>query len=654
MKKAFFLLNSILIVGLGLGYRTCLNAQSNVLTFHNDLARTGANLNELALSPSSLSTGSFSKLFSHTVDGHVYAQPLYKASVPIAGQGRHNVVFVATEGDSVYAFDADNVSGTNAAPLWRATFANGQNIIPIPTNVGAGEDDNFGCVAVNPQVGITSTPVIDPSSRTLYAVAATKEISGGSVNYVHRLHAIDITTGLERPGSGVAVSGPASGAYNPQYMVQRTGLLLLSGKIYMGFASTCDHTPYNGFLATFDAATLQQTSAMLVPSPAYNGMGGIWGGGGAPAVDATGNIYVAVGNGEFDSTSSFGSSLLKLNQQLQITDYFSPADAVNINLPWIDLDLGSSMPMLLPDSDGLPGHPHLMVIGGKEGLLYLVDRDNLQKWEPAGYNFLPAPPLSTGSGGIFGRYAYFNGAVYVSTGYGPVAAYAIAGGLTPSPAGATAALYGPWTGASLSISANGTSGGIVWVLSADGDGYTSQSHAVLEAYDATNLKNRLFSSSASPADAIGIGVRFSVPTVASGKVYAGAAADSLNGTIATFGLTNQPCAADVSSQVSVARGGWRYNHQTDSYGETLTLTNNGNTTVGPLAVVFDNLSSYSDVTSASGSTTCGAGAGSYYEVPAGSATLAPGQSVPVYVTATSVDSQSIQFTTRVLAGGGTR
>jgi hypothetical protein len=622
-----------------------VEAQTNVLTYHNDLARTGANTNETVLTPANVNGASFGKLFTHPLDSAVYNQPLYMASVPINGT-RHNVVFVATEGDSIYAFDADNANGTNSNPLWQIGFSNGQTIIPTPASTTGGENDVFGCIAVNPQIGITSTPVIDPSSMTLYAVTMTKEISGNSVNYVHRLRAIDITTGLERPGSGMAVSAPPGVAYYPQYMLQRTGLLLLSGKLYFAFASTCDHRPYNGFLVQFDATTLQQTSAVLVPSPGDGG--GMWGG--PPAVDPLGNIYVAVGNGIFDGVTSFGCSLLKLNSQLQIQDYFASNNVNSLNSG--DFDLGSATPVILPDSVGSAAHPHLMIAAGKEGFLYLVDRDNLQKWEPTSNSLLPATPQFTG-GDTFGRGVYFNGMYFISPGYQPVQSFAISNAQM-SPLGRTTATYAPWIGASLSLSANGSSNGILWVLSSNGNGYSNGTQAVLEAYDPNNLQNQLYTSN-NGSDGFGGGVRWAVPTVVQGKVYATATVGVSNGTIATFGPKSPTCATDVSSQVTVSRGGWHYNRPTNSYSETLTLTNTGSTTVGPVSVVMDQVSSFAAIAGATGTTTCGALTGSYYQnPPSGSDSLDPGQSVAINIVATSTQPQTIGFNTRVLAGTGIR
>jgi hypothetical protein len=648
--KTLLALLSVVIGGSVFLFAAGLQAQPNVLTFHNDLARTGANLNETILTPGTVKNG-FGKLFSHTLDGYVFAQPLYMAGVPVNGLGRHNVVFVATEADSVYAFDADNAGGTNANPLWQTSFGNGSSVVPIPTDVFGGQDENFGCFAVNPSMGITGTPVIDPASKTLYVVAATKEISGASANYVTRLHAIDITTGLEKPGSGMAVSAPPGAAYNPLYMVQRTGLLLLNGKIYLGYASTCDHGPYNGFLAVFDATTLQQVNMFFQPSPGFANEGGIWGGGGAPAVDSTGNIYIGVGNGSFDGNTSFGSSLVKLNSQLQVTDYFSPFD-VNSNLNPADLDLGSSMPIILPDSAGLPGHPHLMALGGKGKLLYLVDRDNLEHWEPSNNTLLPAVPQYVG-GGIFGRSVFYNGNIYVSPGYSNIQSFSVLSGLAP--VSSTTKGYAPWVGASLAISANANTNGLLWVQSGDGDGFSpGGSNAVLEAYDATTLGNPIYSSANSPSDSFGVGERWSVPIAVQGKVYAGTGLDHFNGVIAAFGLTNASCATDVSSQVIVTRGGWKFNRATNSYGETLTLTNTGSTTLGPVSVVYDALSSFATVTSGGGTTSCGSLTGSFYQTPTGTVVLSPGQSVAVFLVATSSTTQTILFNTRILAGNGIR
>jgi hypothetical protein len=637
----------IAFVCMSAGASQTLKAQANVLTYYNDLARTGANANEMVLTPSNVNSASFGKLFAHTLDGYVYGQPLYMASVPVNGI-RHNTVFVATEGDSVYAFDADNASGLNASPLWKIGFSNGQNVIPIPADLNGGADDVFGCLAVNPEIGITGTPVIDPSNMTLYAVTATKEISGNSVNYVHRLRAIDITTGLERPGSGMAVSAPSGAAYYPQYMLQRTALLLLSGKIYIAFSSSCDRRPYNGMLVTFDSSTLKQTGTTLVPSP--GDAGGIWNG--APAVDSTGNIYVAIGNGNFDGVTSFACALLKLNSQLQVTDYFSSAN-VNTLLNPNDLDLGSGTAVILPDSAGSAAHPHLMLMGGKEQYLYLIDRDNMEKWEPTSNTLLPTPPQYAG-GTLFGRGVFFNGNYFISPGYSSIKSFAVSNAQM-SFAGQTAASYSPWIGASLGLSANGTSNGILWVLSASGDGYSASSNAVLEAYDPANLQNRFYTTSNNSSDALGGGVRWAAPTIVQGKVYATATAGSISGTMVTFGLKSPTCAADISSKVTVSRGGWHYNRAGNNYSETLTLTNTGANPVGPVSVVLDSLSSFAGLSSATGTTTCGALTGSPYQnVSLANDSLSPGQSAIVNIVATSSTPQTIGFNTRVLAGSGIR
>jgi hypothetical protein len=342
---------------------------------------------------------------------------------------------------------------------------------------------------------------------------------------------------------------------------------------------------------------------------------------------------------------------LKLNSQLQVTDYFSSAN-VNTALNPNDLDLGSGMPVVLPDSAGSVEHPHLLLIGGKESYLYLVDRDKMEKWEPTSNTLLPTPP-QYGGGSLFGRGVFFNGKYFISPGYSSIKSFAVSNAQM-SFAGQTTATYAPWTGASLSLSANGTSNGILWVLSANGNGFNAGANAVLEAYDPANLQNRLYTSD-NGSDTLGAGVRWSVPTIVEGKVYATAGAGSIGGTLATFGLKSPTCAADVSSQVTVTRGGWHYNRAGNNYSETLTLTNTGSTPVGPVSVVLDSLSSFAGLSSATGTTTCGALTGSPYQnASLANNSLSAGQSVSVNIVATSSAPQTIGFNTRVLAGSGIR
>ena len=355
-----------------------LNGQVNVLTYHNDLSRTGQNLNETILTPSNVRQGEFGELFRDPVDGQIYGQPLYLWGLTVPGKGIHNVVFVVTEHDSVYAFDADSNTGPNTAPLWHASFINpAAGVTAVPAQ-------NLACNAIAPEVGITGTPVIDPDTGTLYVVAMTLEDFGQT--YVQRLHALDVATGEERPGSPVKIEASAPGTgdgnstvrFQPSMYKQRPGLLMLNGVIYTAWSSHCDSGKYHGWAIGYDSKTLQRT-AVYTSTPNWDS-GSIWQSGAAPAADANGNIYVVTGNGTFDAErggSDMSDSIIKLSAAsgLTVADYFTPFNAGLLGEK--DLDLGSSGALLLPDSAGTPEHPHLLVTCGKEGRVYLVDRERM-------------------------------------------------------------------------------------------------------------------------------------------------------------------------------------------------------------------------------------------------------------------------------------
>src|SRR5260221_5536896 len=361
-----------------------LNGQVNVTTYHNDNARTGLNANETILTPDNVrAPGQFGKLFSQPVDGYVYAQPLYVPNVHIidhgVDKGIHNVVFVATEGDSVYAFDADSNAGANASPLWTASLIDTLHgaAAGATTVATQGSNPDINCEDLVPQVGITSTPVIDLVSNTMFVEAKSKENGG----FVHRLHALDITTGNEKSPGPTVITATVNGiTFDPLHQLNRPGLLLLNGTIYIGYGSHCDITPYNGWLFAYDAATLTRkgvfvTTPGTTTTPNPNGAGAIWMSGAGIAADGAGNIFAATGNGTFDATD-FGDSILKLslNQQtLGLVDSFTPFNQADLNAH--DNDLGSGGVLLLPDQPG--AHPHLLVQAGKEGTIYLLDPDHM-------------------------------------------------------------------------------------------------------------------------------------------------------------------------------------------------------------------------------------------------------------------------------------
>jgi hypothetical protein len=491
------------------------NCQVSVLTYHNDLARTGQNLFEKQLTPSTVSSGQFGQLFRYPVDGQVYAQPLYLPGVIVPGKGIHNVVFVATEHDSVYAFDADNDLG---APLWHVNFLN------PAAGVNTASAVDLECDSISPEVGITATPVIDPATGTLYVAAMTEE---GAENYVHRLHALDAATGVERPASPVEIqaSVPGTGSGNdtvqfePWLYKERAGLLLLNGTVYTAWSSQCDSQDYHGWLIGYDARTLRQTAVFNTTPNAW--AGAFWQGGAAPAADASGNIYVVSANGVFDANrggSDLAESILKLTtgQSLALADYFAPHNAGALSNQ--DLDLGSSGALLLPDEAGSAAHPHLLVTGSKSGAVYLVDRDRLGHYQP-GADTQIVQSLAGAVGPLFGIPAYFNNTVYFSGSHDQVKAFSIQNGLlSPAPVSASSASFA-LLGTVPSISALGAANGILWTIDPAGQ---------LHAYDAGDLGRQLYQGS------VGGSVKFSTPTIANGKVYAGAM-DSL----VVFGLKDE-------------------------------------------------------------------------------------------------------------------
>jgi len=509
-----------------------LVAQVSVLTYQYDLSRAGANLNETVLTPANVNAAQFGKLFSDTVDGYVYGQPLYVANLNIPGQGVHNVVYVATEHDSVYAFDADG----GGAPLWHVSFLDPTSgVTTVPAS-------DTGCDQIVPEIGITSTPVIEPRTGTLYTVAMTKE----SGNYVHRLHALDITTGQERIGSPVTIRATSPGTgeggstltFRAKDYKQRPGLLFLNGVVYTAWSSHCDIGAYHGWLIGYDASTLQQVT--VYNSTPNGNEASFWAGGAAPAADVAGNIYVVSGNGSFDYASGgpdLGESYIKLSTAngVAVADYFTPFNYQSLNDS--DTDTGSAGVALLPDAVGSPAHPHLMVGAGKEGRIYLLDRDNMGKLH-TGSDSQIVQSLPQGIGGLFGNPVYFNQAIYFCPANDNLKAFPISQAqMTKLPSTTTALSFG-FPGCVPTISANSTSNGIVWIL---------ESRGMLHAYDASSLAKELYNSSQDSArDQLGGYVKFSVPTVANGKVYAGT-----QNSLAVYGLLNGgPDGSAVSNAAS--------------------------------------------------------------------------------------------------------
>ena len=507
---------------------TLSTGNTDVVTYHNDVARTGQNLSESQLTPSSVASATFGKTGFFATDGRVDAQPLYLSGLSIPGVGVRDVVYAATEHDSVYAIDA-----ATGSTLWQVSL------------LGAGEttSDTRGCSQVTPEIGITSTPVIDRSrgaNGILYVVAMSKTSAG---TYVQRLHALDAALGSELLGGPQAVqaSYPGTGAgsangsvpFDPKQYEERAALLELNGQIVTVWTSHCDIDPYTGWIIAFDAATLARSGVLNVTP---NGSrGGMWMAGAGPAADPQGNLYVLDGNGTFDtalngagfpSKGDFGNAFIKVATAggLSVADYFATFDTVSASNA--DTDLGSGGAMVLPDLADAAGQTrHLAVGAGKDGHLYVVDRDAMGKWNPsANLNYQDIPGALGGA--VFSMPAYFNNTLY----YGAVGAtlkgFAIAGARVAASAASASPTSFPYPGTTPSISASGSSNGIVWAVE-------NRSAAVLHAYDATNLARELYNSAQAPGgrDAFGVGNKFITPTIVNGHVYVGTPTG-----VAAFGL----------------------------------------------------------------------------------------------------------------------
>jgi hypothetical protein len=500
-----------------------------VLTFHNDNARTGQNLNETILAPGNVNSARFGKLFTIAIDGKVDAQPLYLPNVNTPAHGTHNILYVASEHGTVYGLDADNGS-----VLWQVS-----TLLP-----GEKPSDDRRCSQVTPEIGVTATPVIDPSvgaHGTIYIVAMSKD---SSKNYHQRLHALDVATGAEQfggpkeiqaafPGKGDNSSG-GKVIFDPKQYEERAGLLLVDGTLYTAWTSHCDHRPYTGWLIAYDQKTLAQVSVLNVTP---NGSeGAIWMSGAGPAADSSGNIYLLDANGDFDtqldargfpSWGDFGNAFLKIstgNKQLAVADYFEAFNQASENRA--DEDLGSGGALVLPNLVDSAGKTrHLAVGAGKDKNIYVVDRDAMGGFNAQSNNIYQQVSGAL-SGSVFSMPAYFNNSLYYGAVGDQIKAFAISQArLATAPSSRTSHNF-PYPGATPSISAHGTTNAILWAAE-------SGDLAVLHAYDATNLATELYNSSRAPnsRDVFGESNKFIVPTVVNGKVYVG----TING-VGVFGL----------------------------------------------------------------------------------------------------------------------
>jgi hypothetical protein len=488
---------------------------AGVPTYHTDNARTGQNVQEYALTPSTVNSTQFGLQFTQAIDGWAYAQPLWVPSVAVAGKGTHNVVFVATMNNSVYAFDAD----TKQTALWHVSLTPAGEATATPSQVN---DTN---ILVN--IGIIGTPVIDSSTGTLYVVAKTCD-AATCTTFHQRLHALDITTGNEKTGSPVDIVASVAGvgiassggtvAFSPLHHMQRPGLLLSNGVVYIGLGSHDDNDPYHGWVLGYDARTLQQTMVYCTTPDATEGS--IWMSGGGLASDPSGNIYFITANGSFDANAGgrdYGDSIVKLSPGGTVLDYFSPDNEADLSTR--DVDLGAAGPVILPDQTG--AHVHEVLGGGKGGIWYLLDRDNMGHFDPVNDSqIVQSVTIVNTSGGVFtGMFdspAYWNGNLYVSAVNDVLKAYSLSAGLLSfSPTSTSNVGNFSFPSPTPAVSANGTSNGVVWAMSSAG--------STLHAFDALNLATELYNSgqAAGNRDRTGQGVKFSVPTVANGKVYVG-------------------------------------------------------------------------------------------------------------------------------------
>jgi hypothetical protein len=500
---------------------------ADVVTYKNDLSRSGQNLTESTLTLTNVAPATFGLLRNLAVDAKVDAQPLYLSQLSVAGS-THSVVLVATEHDSVYAFDADT-----GGVLWHVSLLATGEVL----------SDTRGCNQVTPEIGITSTPVIDRAAGvhgTIFVVAMSKD---AAANYHQRLHALDLTTGAELLGGPTeiaatyATAGGGTATFSPGQYEERAALLLLNGTVYTSWTSHCDISPYSGWVIGFAESTLVR-GAVLNLAPNSGGGPAIWMRGGGPAVDAAGNIYLLTANGTFETTldangfpnrQDYGNSFVKLavtGGTLSVADYFAMSNEVAESNA--DQDLGSGGEMLLPDlKDSTGTVRHLVVGAGKDGNIYLVNRDSMGKFNATTNNIWQQVSGAL-PGGIWSTPAYFNGTLYYGDSNATLKAFTVANAklvATPQSQSAESFVY---PGTAPSVSANGTQNAIIWA-------HENSNPAVLHAYDAANLSHELYNSNQAAAnrDHFGVGNKFITPTVADGKVFVGTTAS-----VAIFGLLN--------------------------------------------------------------------------------------------------------------------
>jgi chitobiase/beta-hexosaminidase-like protein len=519
--------------------------QVSVLTQHNDIARDGQNTNETILTPTNVNSQQFGKLFSLPVDGQVYAQPLYLYHLTIPGRGIYNVVFVATEHDSVYAFDADSNAGFSNKPLWHISLLDqAHGAAPGATTVPY---QDVGTNNLAPEIGITSTPVIDPATKTLYVSGKTKE-NGVAIQ---RLHALNLTTGAEKFAGPVTLQASVPGVGNGSsagilkfdawWHHNRAGLLLLNGVVYMAFGSFGDNNIWHGWIMAYDAATLKQTGVFCDTA---NGTGsGIWMSGSGLAADVPdpknhpfGRMFVPTGNGSFSATPPYKNSMNYGNDMLSldltngiptVVDSFTPHNQQTLDNE--DLDISSGGTLLLPDQTS-GGHTHLLVQVGKPPTIYVIDRDKMGGYSTSTDNIVQE--ITGKIQGIWNMPAYWNNHVYFWASQDYLKSFSLTNGRLSTSPTSVAPTYSDYPGSTPSISSNGTADGIVWTVETDGQFYDGP--AILHANLATNVATVLYTSSQDLSrDNPGNAVKFVVPTIANGKVYVGT-----QNQVSVYGLLN--------------------------------------------------------------------------------------------------------------------
>jgi hypothetical protein len=520
----------------------------NVLTYHNDNSRTGDNLNETILTPANVNANTFGMLFTYAVDGDIYAQPLYVSNLPMGRAGVCDVVFVATEHNSVYAFDAETSAGPSGGLFWHV------NLGPSVATPSADFGNRYGgFTEISPEVGISGTPAIDLPTQTLYVDACTHEGS----NYIHRIHALDLTTGAERSFSPIVVSAaiPGNGVggsngmvvFDAEQQLQRSALTLAAGNLYVVYTGYADTDPYHGWILGFDAANLRLSADQIFNTTPNStiadfgtnaGEGGIWMAGSGPAVDSGDNLFFSTGNGCFNALNGsggteYGDTFLKLSttRGMTVADYFTPYNQGYLGSN--DLDVGSGGILLLPEQPG--SVPYVMMGGGKPGDVYVIN----QKMFTAGNNHYNANGNSDAvlqtvslNGGIYSTPAYFNGMVYITPANNVTASFTVSNGVLSLPASSVGSRTYPFPGATASVSANGKNDGIVWQVE-------RATPATLVADDANDVAAEIYNSEqAGTRDQLPDGTKFAVPTIANGRVFVGG-----HLALSVFGLlppTNEP------------------------------------------------------------------------------------------------------------------